>query len=160
MSVFPRRWRNVDVKADVKLISDCCCCCAWKTVECWVIDDVVDEGLNNSSWSVDWELLGERQLWRDRWWWSCCCCRMGVIKVEAKLEDVEDDISDNCIIISIDDDDDVVVSLRSADSTTIRLKGRTSWCRTGLDFGVLVSISAATVLDFLFYCTSGWYKCL
>ena len=51
---------------------------------------------------------------------------MGVIKVEAKLEDVEDDISDNCIIISIDDDDDVVVSLRSADSTTIRLKGRTS----------------------------------
>jgi hypothetical protein len=50
---------------------------------------------------------------------------MGVIKVDAKLVDVEDDISDNCIIISIDDDD-VVVSLRSADSTTIRLKGRTS----------------------------------
>jgi hypothetical protein len=66
---------------------------------------------------------------------------MGVIKVEAKLDD--EDISDveSCIIMSIDDDDDVVVSLRSADSTTIRLNGRTSWCRTGLDFGVLVSIA-------------------
>jgi hypothetical protein len=53
---------------------------------------------------------------------------MGVIKVEAKLDEVEDDISDvdTCIIISIDDDDDVVVSLLSADSTTIRLNGRTS----------------------------------